>query len=153
MKAISLWQPYASFMAHYLKWNETRGRLTHFRGDLAICSAKRNWSPGEFGSDVESLVNLMGESWLKENQLKLPEDRPVLFPKGFVVCVVEVIDCRPTDGLMVSTLEKVVGNYSSGRYAWITRHCRPLENPVPVIGRQGMFNLPAEVEAKVREQL
>lgn len=70
MKALSLWQPYASFMNHYLKWNETRNRLTHYRGELAICSAQRNWMPGEFGNDVEWLVRRMGEVWLKENKLK-----------------------------------------------------------------------------------
>ena len=153
MKAISLWQPYASFMASYLKWNETRSWSTSYRGELAICAAKRNWMPGEFGDDVEWLANRMGDLWLHENKLKRPEDRPLLFPKGYVVCVVNLHDCQPVDDLKVSPLEKVLGNYAVGRFAWLTRHCRPLKNPVPVTGRQGLFNLPAEVEKKVREQL
>lgn len=153
MKAISLWQPYASFMADYLKWNETRSRLTHFRGELAICSAKRNWTPGEFGEDVEWLANRMGDLWLEDNKLKRPEDRPLLFPKGYVLCVVTVHDCKPTDGLKVSPLEKILGDYSSGRFAWLTRNCRPLKKPVLVRGRQGFFNLPPAVESEVRKQL
>lgn len=153
MKAISLWQPYASFMRDDLKWIETRGRLTHYRGELAICSARRNWFPGEFGREVEDLANRMGEVWLQQNKIKPPEAREVLFPKGFVVCVVNLVACRPTDDLEVSPLERTVGNYDPGRFAWITRGCRKLKEPVPVIGHQGFFNLPADVEAKVRERL
>lgn len=153
MKAISLWQPYASFMALHLKWNETRGRLTHYRGELAICSARRNSFPGEFGSDVDWLVQRAGDLWLKENKLKPEAERSLFFPKGYVVCVVELIDCKPTDGLEVSSLEKMLGNYLPGRFAWITRNCRPLKHPVPVVGHQGFFNLPPDVESKVIEQL
>ena len=45
MKAISLWQPRASAMAHGLKRNETRGHLTRYLGDLVICSALREPVP------------------------------------------------------------------------------------------------------------
>ena len=41
MKAISLWQPWASLMAAGAKHNETRSwRTCHF-GDLVVCSAKK----------------------------------------------------------------------------------------------------------------
>ena len=153
MKALSLWQPYASFMSDDLKWIETRGRSTNIRGELAICSARRNWLPGEFGSDIENLTNCMGELWLKLTKLKRREDRPILFPKGFVLCVVELWDCKTTDGLEVSPMEKLCGNYSAGRFAWFTRNCRKLKSPVPVIGHQGFFNLTSDVESQVRAQL
>lgn len=140
-------------MKSHLKWNETRGRATHYRGDLAICSARRNWLCGEFGDNVEWFVSRMGDIWLKENKLKPEKDRELFFPKGFVLCVVEVVDCQPVDGLEVSELEKMFGDYSAGRFAWVTRNCRPLKKPVPVVGHQGFFKLPAEVEEKVLRQL
>jgi hypothetical protein len=81
-------------------------------------------------------------------------------PKGRVVAVVDVKDCVSTLKLCgvrgqypVRGMEFVCGNYDLGRYAWITENCRALKVPVPVKGRQGFFNLPAAVEAKVREQL
>ncbi len=153
MKALSLWEPYATFMATDLKWNETRGWLTHYRGELAICSAKRNWLPGEFGDEVEFLANRLSDLWWLENKRKPAAQRALLFPKGFVLCVVDLHDCKPTKGLMVSPLESIVGNYTPGRFAWLTRNCRALKTPVPVKGKQGFFNLPAEVEAKVRRQI
>lgn len=153
MKAISLWQPYASFMAMHLKWNETRGWATKFRGELAICSAKRGWLPGEFGSEVDWLVHRSGELWLAENKLKPEAEKELFFPNGFVVCVVEVVDCQPSAEMDVTDFEKCLGDYSPGRFAWITRNCRPLKQPVPVVGRQGFFNLPPEVAEKVKAQL
>lgn len=152
MKAISLWQPYASFMRDDLKWNETRSRYTHYRGELAICSAKRCWTPGEFGNQIEELARLMARTWSPLEKIHQKES-PVLFPRGYVVCVVELVDCQPTENLKVSPLERTLGNYSAGRFAWITRGCRRLKQPVPVVGHQGFFNLPPDVEAKVNAQL
>lgn len=153
MKAISLWQPYASFMALALKWNETRNRLTHHRGELAICSAKRTWRRGEFGDEIEWLVDRLGQVWHKENKLKPVPERALFMPKGFVVCVVDLMDCQPTNGLKVSPLEFLLGDYSEGRFAWITRNCRALKTPIPVKGKQGFFNLTPDVEMKVRAQI
>ena len=153
MKAISLWQPFASFMAMHLKWNETRSRLTHYRGELAICSAKRGYLPGEFGQDVDWFVSRAGDIWLAENKLKPRNEQALFFPRGYVVAVVDLVDCKPTSDIEVGDLERMLGDYSPGRFAWITRDCRPLKNPVPVVGHQGFFNLPPDVEAKVREQI
>lgn len=41
MKAISLWQPWASLIAAGVKSIETRGWPTNYRGQIAIHAAKR----------------------------------------------------------------------------------------------------------------
>jgi len=41
MKAISLWQPWASMIAYGKKTIETRKWSTSYRGDLLICSTKK----------------------------------------------------------------------------------------------------------------
>lgn len=41
IKALSLWQPWASLIAIGAKKIETRGWSTKYRGPLVICSAKR----------------------------------------------------------------------------------------------------------------
>ena len=40
LKCLSLWQPWASFVMHGYKMNETRSWPTNYRGDLAIQAAK-----------------------------------------------------------------------------------------------------------------
>ncbi len=139
MKAISLWQPWATAMASGVKQIETRSWPTSHLGDLVICSSKRKPSCEECGDDETYKAAL-------------------LLPYGCVVCVVEVYDCWQTERIInlrqpISQAERDLGDYAPGRFGWLTRNCRQLKTPVPVVGRQGLFNLPSEVEAEVRRQL
>ena len=140
MKAISLWQPWASMMQMGAKRNETRSWATGHRGDLAICSSKRKPSREEVGDDLIYM-------------------EAMTFPYGFVLCVVELCEMIPTEHfhgatpLKISRGEAELGNYEPGRFAWVTKNLRVLKEPVPVIGRQGIWKLPPETEALVRAQL
>lgn len=146
MKAISLWQPWASAMAHGAKRNETRSWSTAYRGDLVICSAQRKASREECGDEA-------------------PYQHAMKQPYGAAVCVVELYDCVKTQNIITNT-DKVLlplrtiteqewemGDYTPGRFAWLTRNLRRLATPVPVIGRQGFWNLPPDVVAKIAVQL
>lgn len=136
MRAISLWQPYASLMALGLKTVETRGRQTHVRGDLVIHAAAAAYPYADLPEQLKKLLRAHGL------------DCGVL-PRARVLAVVELYDCAPTEELEVTPY----GNYSLGRFGWMTRNARKLETPVRCAGRQGFFFLPADVEAEVRKQL
>jgi len=140
MKAVSLWQPWASSMAANIKKIETRSWPTSHRGLLAICASKRKPSLAEFGGTPETYAEAMR-----------------LVPFGAVVCVVNMRDCIRTEKLPyvmnLTPQEMELGDYSPGRYGWVTIQCVKLRDPVPVTGRQGLFNLPPEVEAAVRRQM
>lgn len=152
MKGISLHQPFASLMAVGAKVNETRSWSTTYRGPLAICSAR---CAGE--------MSLRCSSWLWQYKDALgPSCGNVLelfdeLPRGFVLCVVDLVDCLPTGMLLTTTLglsarEQELGNYEPGRFAWITTHCRRLAEPFPIKGRQGLFNLTTAEEFEVMER-
>ena len=152
MKTISLWQPWASAMAVGLKANETRFWPTNHRGELAIHAAKKK--PGDHISyEVAKLIF--------SHRDRFPgchgtlEDFLSKLPYGQIVCVVEVFDCVVAETLfpILTDTEITLGNYGIGRFAWQTRNYRRLDHPVPCVGRQGFFNLPPEVELKIREQL
>lgn len=155
MKAISLWEPWASAMALGLKKNETRDWPISHRGDIVICSAKRKMTR----DDLETLEILVKPS--------APE---FTLTYGCALCVVEVYDCVRSElfhdaverrhgvtslykGRPLTQAEAALGDYSHGRWVWLTRNLRRLTTPVPVTGKQGIFILPPDVEAKVREQL
>ena len=131
MKAISLWQPWASAMARGDKRNETRSWAISHRGDLLICSAKRRPTRDETGS---------------ENF-----DAAMALPYGFALCVVEVFDCRGVEWVAgrpeFTQLERELGDYTPGigRYAWLTRNLRTFTRPFPVRGAQGLFGVPDDV--------
>ncbi len=145
MKALALWQPWASLMAIGAKRCETRSRRWAYRGDLAICSTKRSAHQEE--------TRLCG--YARENGFDIscyPS-----FPTGVVVCVVRVFACYESQSdyvkRMCGHVERMFGDYSFGRFIYFTDNLRRLRTPIPVTGRQGLFNLPSDVEAKVMEQL
>jgi hypothetical protein len=147
MRAISLHQPYASLMQVGAKKNETRNRPTNIRGDVAICATKK-WDGSAFPYECA----LKAHSALRDF---IGKD----LPHGFVLCVVEFYDCMPVEVAIRRGLagagdkEIFFGDYSDGRYAWLTRNCRRLKTPVPVKGRQGFFFLSTGVESEVKAQL
>lgn len=122
MKAITLWEPWATAMALGLKKNETRGWDTKYRGDLVICSAKRKMD--EVGLEVCKFADISHDA----------------IRYGYALCIVELYDVLPTALTPRDYDEEALGDYSAGRFAWLTRNLRPLD-AFPVRGRQGFFEV------------
>ena len=141
MKAISLWQPWASAIALGLKTIEKRGHLTHYRGPLAIHAAQKKSGDLKDAFAYEFLFDFraVGVSSFVE------------LPLGAIVAVCDLVDCVPTEefveweegkpGRVITGLERQFGNYEVGRFAWVLANVRKLETPVPFKGRQGFFNV------------
>lgn len=129
MKALSLWQPWASAMAIGLKRIETRHWRTNYRGLLAIHASKR-WQREE-------------REWATE--LAKLHDAPQLAcpPLGAIVATGVLVDIRRTENVLsaISETEEMFGNYAPGRFAWIFEDIRPLAVPFPCKGAQGFFEV------------
>jgi hypothetical protein len=140
LRAISLWQPWATAMASGLKRNETRGFQTKHRGEIAIHAAK-HWDRGQ--RDFLAIKRACGE---------IPWDN---LPFGAIVAVVDISDVWATvsNADLVGETERSWGDYGPNRYAWSTNNLRPLREPVPCSGQQGMWTLDGAIEALVRAQL
>lgn len=136
MKALSLWQPWASAIALGHKRIETRHWQTAYRGPIAIHAARR-WTAAE-RAYAEHFAHFM--------------QMPSGYPLGAIVAIARLIDVRPTEELccQISLREDELGDYSPGRFGWLLQDIRPLVAPIPAKGMQGLFNLTAEVEAQVR---
>ena len=131
MKAISLWQPWASGIQLKLKTWETRSWATQYRGDLAIHAAK------VFGPDER-------EFWQEEYALgRLPQHPPL----GCVLCVVTLVDCLPTETAreLINREEMRWGDYYEGRFAWKLENLRVLVAPIPAKGMQGFWEWPVKL--------
>lgn len=132
MKAISLWQPWASAVVLGFKRNETRGWATRYRGPLAIHAAKR-WEKDQ----------LRFTEQLLERGVRFPAGR---MPLGQVLGVAWLVDCQPTGSMpTISARERELGNYGPGRFAWLLEDAQPLTAPLPFVGRQGFFDVPVEL--------
>lgn len=140
MKAITLYQPHASATSVDLKHYETRSWRTNYRGLLAIHAAKvvpkglESWEFSRICQDVR-------------NRMLIP------LPHSSIVTICILTDCIPTDRVQVSEDERRFGDYSPGRCAWKLKHLTRLENPIECRGAQGLWTVPAEVEAKIMAQI
>lgn len=151
MRALSLWQPWASAIAGGAKAIETRGWSTPYRGPIAIHAAKA-WSRYQrdaamrLASEIEGLAGLGGTGMLAT---LLWVQEPENWPRGCVVAVAELVACVSTEDLApgLTTLEGQMGNYAAGRFGWVLRDVARLERPLPLRGRQGLWGL-SEAEAE-----
>ncbi len=173
MKALTLTQPWATLVALGAKTIETRSWSTTYRGPLAIHAGA---GLGPVGGRVELFKLCEREPFLSAllPQYGHTHGHPVIdthrLPFGAIVAVAELVDCRPQAAdvdpefnvhysvgytgargqyMAVSDQERAFGDYSPGRYAWLLGAVRPLSEPLPYRGAQGLRTLPADVIALV----
>jgi hypothetical protein len=153
IKALTLWQPWASLMIGGFKTIETRSWDTSHRGWLAIHAAKKepkHIANALFGGmfawpHLELFLECLREMSTTFNEL----------PRGCILGVVYVTGTLPTNKLLrdgVGEYNKAFGDWSDGRFAWNTSHGMRFMKTYPVRGRQGLWSwaVPAELMS-VRE--
>ncbi len=67
------------------------------------------------------------------------------FERGALLCKVNLVDCVPSDNYAPEYPESEFGDYSPGRFVWITEMIERLRFPVFYRGHQGFFNVPDEI--------
>lgn len=152
LRVITLWQPWASLLVApplpggiRPKVHETRGWQTFHHGEFAVHAAKKWDRPLQ-----RAFIEL--ETRFPEVFRHAFGNRPV--PLGRIVGTVVVHGCFPTaTSEPDSELDREFGDWSEGRYAWRTFTPTPLAEPVPAVGKQGLWTLPPDVESAVRAQL
>ena len=130
IKAISLWQPWASLVAWKLKRMETRSWGTNYRGALVICAARKNTQDQRQLYEYFCHHYEWRETW---------DDLP--FGKTVALC--ELTNCLTMDTELIeqqSEQERQFGDWKVGRVAWELTKVRALE-PIIVVGRQRLFEV------------
>jgi hypothetical protein len=131
MKALSLWQPWASLIAIGAKRYETRSWPTRYRGPLLICAAKTmNREVQRALLDVEIQKAMVGAGI-------------TIIPFGMAVCLVDLVGCTRTEHLTPEQIgtDRRFGDFSLGRFAWKLENVRKVP-PFAVKGKQGLFDVP-----------
>ncbi len=134
MKALSLWQPYASLIAVGAKQYETRSWSTSYRGPLVIHAAKR-WTIDEQAiCAYPPFCTVLAQNGISARQM----------PLGAALCVANLTDIVPVEAVRhkIGVLEHAFGDYEDGRFAWKLVNVRRFFKPVPMRGAQGLFDAP-----------
>lgn len=136
MKAITIYQPWATLIAIGAKKFETRSWPTRYRGQLAIHAGKKNEEVACQEVPIRKALEEYGYNVFN-------------LPTGAII--VELVDCLKsvdtwTDGYelegrrLVYSPEYEFGDFTPGRYAWELTDVKLLPQPVPAKGQQGLWN-------------
>lgn len=158
IKALTLWQPWASLIAVGAKHVETRSWSTTYRGKLAIHAAAHSDWPKDPGRAAARLVEIVSRPlWLamRDEVDPHPLAWTVAQPRGAVVATCTVDAIVPTgrvlfgdgyewkDGrrtLVLPERERPYGDYSPDRFVWMLGNIEPVDPPVPARGRQQLWD-------------
>lgn len=134
MKAITLWQPWASLWLTTAKVHETRPWQTHYRGELAVHAARRPvaW---HLPDGLHALcIDYLGPHYVET------------LPRGAIIGVIQLIDCYSSnDHGPVDRQDRICGNFSDNRYLWKRGQFVKLAKPLAAKGRQGLWNGPEHI--------
>jgi hypothetical protein len=135
MKALTLYQPWASAIAAGIKRIETRAWASErlYGRPLAIHAGSRRVRPDELEEECLADLERAGLD-------------PLDLPYGAVVCVVRVRVILATEYIVedpdrwaLTSQEKRWGDYSPGRWAWLLEPMRRVEPPPSVAGARGLW--------------
>lgn len=123
MRALSVRQPYASFIARGLKTVETRKWSTPHRGELLICASQN--------PDIAAL-----QAWAIT-----PAEFQDSYPVGVALCVVTVRDCVR---MTAAHVKPARCGWYDGAWAWLLGEPRAVK-PLKVRGSLGLFNVDGDL--------
>jgi hypothetical protein len=139
MRGFTLTQPWASLVASGHKRVETRNWRTNYTGPIAIHAAKGFPKDAQyFASEERAFGRITGN-----------------VPLSAIVAVGRLIGCRFTQDVaaQLTVLERRLGDYTPGRYAWFLSDIVALPEPMPCRGALGLWYLSAEITEQLQERL
>ena len=151
MKALTLWQPWATLIAEGHKRLETRSWRPPkgFVGErMAIHAAGRNVCKQGGTYFCDTVTECLGDEW----------DKPGVLPRGAVVATVRITDFVFLGNDLFSSYDQVMdkmekmfkndcgpyeeifGDYTSLRFVWVLDELEKFDTPVPAKGHQKVWN-------------
>lgn len=148
MKAITLYQPWASLLACSAKKYETRSWATNYRGPIAIHAGLKNpykVLKGTCSTIVFPMCDALGIEKNKEGLSTLL--------RGYIIATAELTGCHEmmkspilgtgffTQGSFceITGNELLFGDWTPGRYAWEFANMKMLPEPIPARGYQRLW--------------
>lgn len=138
MKALTVYEPWASLISLGEKKIETRSWYTKYRGPIAIHAA---------ATRKPEYVNLAWEEPFFTALASPMEDAPgkvgIRYHLGCILAIANLVNCIPITPEFCASLsdkERAFGDYTFGRFAWVLEDIRRLAEPITARGRQRIWN-------------
>jgi hypothetical protein len=141
MKALTLWQPWASLITFGEKRIETRCWQTTYRGELAIHAAAKlppRWlgasmHGNDFQNELADVLNVRRDH----------VDSAIRgLPYGAIVGIARLASIEETQYArdILCRRELLFGNFEDGRYAWHLTLLKKFDVPIPAKGNRLLWN-------------
>ena len=148
MKAITLWQPWASLLACGAKQFETRSWATSYRGPIAIHAAAKK--PSTIWEAITGIIDAV--------RAALGIIDPDGLPRGAVIATADLVGCYRMAidpkthrialydshgnqrSVSICSKEILFGDWTPGRYAWEFANMQMLSEPIPAKGGQRIWS-------------
>lgn len=149
IRALTLWQPWATLLVCGAKHTETRPGVCSFRnyrGLIAVHASKS--CPPDVREAMRAVVDGQYPSWLPRDEARMFVDalrRVGVNRAGDLVVGAVVGTCRVTDAYRVGDRplpeypDRAFGDFGTGRTAIVTAQPRRLVTPIPASGSQGLW--------------
>lgn len=140
VKAITVWQPWATLLATGQKHNETRSWKTSYRGEILIHAAKTDHSGILLHIPMEELKHFQDAGVVNK------------LPTGAIIGKANLVDCFQIDEAYRRKLQRenpaelAFGDYTIGRYAWVMADAILFNKPILAKGKQGLWNWEGDVQ-------
>ncbi len=139
MKALSLYQPWATLVVIGAKRIETRSWRTSYRGAISIHASSSRRNQARLLAYQKPFYPLLEQAGIS----------PLELPFGAIIGTVKLFDCVPITGGLPNLPagywqrddELLLGDYSPGRWAWLFTDPQRLPQPVPHRGKMGLYRL------------
>jgi hypothetical protein len=135
MECISLWQPWATWIAWGWKTVETRthDRFAGLVGKRIAIHAAQKFDDSAFRA---------AQRFLSDGQYRAVNSRARKYPRGAVICTVEVYESRVVIPNSCAETGALIECASVKRYGLFLRAVRRVDPPISMRGRQGIFKIP-----------
>jgi len=132
MKVISIIEPWATLIKEGKKCIETRSWKTNYRGEIYIHASAKKIS--KTSPEIQNLLRLIPNATMSY---------------GSIICKANLVDCKYMNNEFIESIkanqqEYICGIYNMGRYAWILRDIKVLDDPIQVKGHLGIWNYSEE---------
>ena len=140
MKAISIFQPWATLIAQGYLGFTTSSRKTRYRGPIAIHAHATEAPPGVY-LDENITRSLIQCGYSAFTAPTVREHQPL--PHGFLIATAILSEVIPWTEATASQKKEYdrFGSIVKGRYLWILNNPKLLKTPKSVRGRPAVFDI------------
>lgn len=140
MRTLTIWQPWADLIILGYKTYETRSWTTDYTGPLAIHAAKFKKLPHEVYEQIADAIGITPDNY-KGSWLDLLEQGKPAERFGAILGTATLERPLPTTLTIARPMERALGDFQAGRYAWPLLDVTPFPEPMPARGKRGLWTL------------